>query len=522
MSDPPRPTLTSIPPRPDASTEVGKRVGRYELRRKLPNGGIGTLWVASAAGKEAVLERVKRRLLSDPAVAERVFHAARAAARIEHPNVVATLDVMVSDGELCIVTELVKGERLEAIVRGATAQGQPLPPAVVVRLLLDLLAGLDAGHALADGSGVHGGLAPDNVLVTKEGRGVLLGFGLAKAFVGTPGSAAKSRERVGYQAPEQLGSAPTSDARSDLFALGVLAWELFAGVRLFDSKYEAAAAQKILTTTPPRLDELGKGSPALAEVVARALQRDPSARFATAREMASALTGAAEGVASAEEVAAEVRRAVEPHAHRRRKSLEPAEWPTDEGPTIPRAPKVPTFSAEEAPTVPRGTSRPPAPAPKVEEAPSEQAGTWSDVEPETAQRAAISAEPVVSTDVVAAPGRARRGRWVAVAVAALVVVAALVATFSAKRAPSDGSAAEAPKPPRDAVTIPAVAPAPSAEPAPDSPPPAPAADTALPQVAEPPAVPPTAAQSAEPAPLPADPTPRPAKRPTKRFDPSSI
>lgn len=343
MPEPPRPTLTSIPPRPDTSKEVGTRIGRYELVREIATGGMGSVWVASAAGNRVALKRVKKHLLSDPALAERVFQAARAAMRIKHENVVATLDVMVNDGELCIVTELVDAEHLKALVRAATTHKMPLSGAVSVRILLDVLAGLEAAHACdAKEPALHGDLSPENVFVTTDGRAMLIDFGLAKAFVGTAASPAKNREKVGYQAPEQLRPAPTSDARSDIFAVGVLAWELLADKRLFESKYEAAIAQKILTTTPPKLDALGKASPALAAVIARALERDARKRFASAKEMAAALTeAAAGGIASAADVAVTVDNLVGVQLQARRKALETVDWPGEEPPTIPKAARVP-------------------------------------------------------------------------------------------------------------------------------------------------------------------------------------
>lgn len=229
----------------------------------------------------------------DPEFVAMFLDEARLAARVRHPNVVSPLDVISCPPELFIVMEYVHGPSLSRLLKRATPE--TVPPRVAVAIIGQVLLGLHAAHEATGEGGeplelVHRDVSPQNIMVTKDGVARIVDFGIAKAKARShqtdPG---KLKGKLGYMAPEQV-NLESVDRRADVFAVGVVLWELLAGRRLFSSDNPGASVQKLLhgeIEAPSRLvPELPS---ALEEVVLKALARLPAERFQSARAMAEAL-----------------------------------------------------------------------------------------------------------------------------------------------------------------------------------------------------------------------------------------
>jgi serine/threonine-protein kinase len=201
-----------------------KRVGSFVIRRKLAQGGMGVVYLGwqPALERHVILKRLRAELGRDTGVVERFEREARAAAAIHHQNVVAVYDCFRSDGERYIAEEYVRGENLETLL----AAGGPLPPRVAALIALSVASGLEAIHAAGV---VHRDLKPANVLVSTSGAAKLADFGIARVGAADrltrPGTAIGS---LPYMAPEQM-QGEAGDSRSDIYAFGVLLYELLTG-----------------------------------------------------------------------------------------------------------------------------------------------------------------------------------------------------------------------------------------------------------------------------------------------------
>lgn len=295
----------SIPSEPVSRLE-GRMLGRYRLLAHIANGGMASVHVARAEGTLGFERLVAVKLLhphlaGEPEFVHMIADEARMAARIRNPKVVATLDVD-EDPELglYLVMEYVEGDHLGSLLRALNASGEAMPPAVAVRIVLDLLEGLGAAHELTDAYGaptpiIHRDVSPHNVLVGVDGMSRLADFGVARAEARlTQTQEGRFKGKIAYMAPEQLADG-VADVRSDLFAAGIVLWETLTGSRLFRAESTAQILKRLLHDPIPRVDALDPTLAPLADVVAKALARDPNERFASASEMANALAEAATG-----------------------------------------------------------------------------------------------------------------------------------------------------------------------------------------------------------------------------------
>ncbi len=308
------------------------RSSRYELLVKIASGGMATVYVGRlsstiGASRLVAIKRAHAHLLEDPAFAKMLIAEARLATRIHHPNVVAVQNVEEIEGELLLVMDYVEGASLADLMQ---FEERPLPARVAVRALLDACAGLHAAHELVDDDGrplgiVHRDVSPHNILLGIEGIARLTDFGIAKSSNHTASGGRTTtgalKGKVSYMAPEYIESA-TLDVRSDVFALGIVAWETLTRRRLFRGPTEVESLKLVLLTEVPRPSEVAPWlGPALDEVILKALARSPAARFATAAELAEALETAARQsdlIAKHTDVAAFVRAAAgEGLEHRR-------------------------------------------------------------------------------------------------------------------------------------------------------------------------------------------------------------
>jgi len=248
--------------------------------------------------RTVAIKRLHENLARNPAFVAMLIDEARLASRIDHPNVVATLDVVTEGDEVFVVMDYVKGASLASILDAARERGERIPAGIAVSLVVDVLHGLHAAHEARSERGeplriVHRDVSPHNVLVGVDGAARVADFGVAKAI----GRVQATRDgqikgKLSYMAPEQaLGRA--LDARADVFAAGIVLWEALTGRHLFARDAEAQTMAAVLgdPIDPPSAYAPGL-APALDEAVTRALARDPDARFASARDLAIALEDA--------------------------------------------------------------------------------------------------------------------------------------------------------------------------------------------------------------------------------------
>jgi serine/threonine-protein kinase len=254
----------------------------------------GRLLGPSGFSRTVAIKRLHAHLSEDPDFVAMFLDEARLAARIHHPNVIQTLDVESSEGELFVVLDYVHGDSLSRLLREARRLGEPATPALVGTILFGALEGLHAAHEARDSSGepldlVHRDVSPHNILVGSDGIARVLDFGVAKAR----GRAQTTRVgqlkgKLAYMAPEQLRGKVTR--RSDVFSASIVLWEALTGTRLFQGDDEGEVIERLLHAPIPSPRQHAPGvTRELEGVVMRGLARDPSNRFATARDMAIAL-----------------------------------------------------------------------------------------------------------------------------------------------------------------------------------------------------------------------------------------
>jgi serine/threonine-protein kinase len=262
-------------------------------------GGMATLHYGRLAGsagfsRTVAVKRLHAHLSEDPDFVAMFLDEARLAARIHHPNVIQTLDVESSEGELFVVLDYVHGDSLSRLQREARRTGDVPAHSVVGAILFGVLQGLHAAHEARDANGqpldlVHRDVSPHNVLIGTDGVARVLDFGVAKAR----GRAQTTRHgqlkgKLAYMAPEQLRG--TVSRRSDIFSASIVLWEALAGTRLFQGDDEGAIIDRLMLAPIPSPRSVSPSvSSALEAVVMRGLERDPDKRFQTAREMAVAL-----------------------------------------------------------------------------------------------------------------------------------------------------------------------------------------------------------------------------------------
>jgi len=305
-------------------------IGRYAIYDAIATGGMATIHLGRLSGpvgfaKTVAVKRLHAQFAHDPEFVAMFLDEARLAARIQHPNVVQTLDVVSTDGELFLVMEYVRGETLSRLVRAAHSAGESVPPRIVVALISGVLQGLHAAHEAVDDSNralalVHRDVSPQNVLVGLDGTARLLDFGVAKAENKTSSTReGQLKGKLLYMSPEQLEGEDV-DRRTDIYATAIVLFEALTGKRMFSGKSEGAQIAKITRgeiVLPSSMD------PALAPfdaVLKKAAALAASDRHATAREFALALEKIVPP-APATEVAAWVERIAGPTLEERAKRV---------------------------------------------------------------------------------------------------------------------------------------------------------------------------------------------------------
>jgi serine/threonine protein kinase len=291
-------TANASGPVPTNEDGLPKRFGKYTLLRVLAKGGMAELFLAiqkSVAGFEKliVIKRILPSMNQDRAFIDMLLHEARIAATLSHPNIVQIFDVGQAEGLYFIAMEHVHGEDIRSIVRGMKAkQVAEFPLEHALAITTGMCAGLAYAHEKRDLDGselniVHRDISPQNVVVTFSGDVKIVDFGIAKSDTkaSTETRSGKLKGKVPYMSPEQARGEPI-DARSDIFATGVMLFELTTGKRLFKGSSEFETLKLICEREYPRPSQVRPGyPPELERIVMKALAKDKAERYQSAREM---------------------------------------------------------------------------------------------------------------------------------------------------------------------------------------------------------------------------------------------
>jgi Na+/proline symporter/serine/threonine protein kinase len=281
--------------------DEGAVFGKYQLIGSLGRGGMADVFLARSRdpmdfNKLVVVKRLRTIDGTDAGFVDMFLDEARLSARLTHPNIVQTYEVGECDGSYYIAMQFLEGQPLVKLAEHQHSSGERLPLAVWVRIVADALSGLHYAHELKDYGGaqlhvVHRDVSPDNIFVTYQGQVKIVDFGIAKATLNTSKTqAGMVKGKAAYMAPEQAAS-KAIDGRADVFAIGVVLWEGITGKRLFSGD-TIQALHKLLATDIPRARTIVENlDPALDDVVAKALSKNPGDRFQSAQEMRDALEG---------------------------------------------------------------------------------------------------------------------------------------------------------------------------------------------------------------------------------------
>ncbi len=281
-------------------SQAPRVVGRYALYGKLAAGGMATVHFGRLIGpvgfsRTVAIKRLHPQFSKDPEFVAMFLDEARIAARIQHPNVVATVDVVAMEEELFLVMDYIRGESFSRLVRQSRKRNIPVELGTLGSIMAGALHGLHAAHEAKDERGVplevvHRDVSPQNILVGVDGVARVLDFGVAKAAARVQVTRdGQMKGKLSYMSPEQLAGSGV-DRRTDLFAAAIVFWEALTGRRLFEGS-DARAVLEMILTAPISLPSLfdPKIPPELDAVVKKGLERDPNVRYQTAREFAIAI-----------------------------------------------------------------------------------------------------------------------------------------------------------------------------------------------------------------------------------------
>jgi eukaryotic-like serine/threonine-protein kinase len=275
-------------------------VGRYSIFGPIASGGMATVHYGRLNGpvgfsRTVAVKRMHQHLAAMPILAASFVDEARLAARVKHPNVVPTIDVLHEEDEVLLVMEYVHGVSLSDLIDAAVACGERVPVKTAASIVCGMLHGLHAAHEAKDEQGaslglVHRDVSPQNVLVGTDGVARVVDFGVAKAR----GRIQTTQEgqlkgKLPYMSPEQLLSMELT-RQTDVYAAAVVLWETLACRRLFDAESEGALVKQILDGTVEPASRHATDLPEGVEAIVRkGLARNLSERFRSAKEMAVAL-----------------------------------------------------------------------------------------------------------------------------------------------------------------------------------------------------------------------------------------
>jgi len=284
---------------------TGTTLSHYRILEKIGAGGMGEVYRAHdpRLGRDVAIKILPQAFAGDPDRLRRFEQEARSAAALNHPNIVSIYDVGTWEyGTPYVVSELLEGETLRAcLLKG------PLPVRKAIEVSSHIALGLAAAHEKGI---VHRDLKPENLFLTKDGQVKILDFGLAKLLpenvlsatlattTATQTASTKIMGTVGYMSPEQVRG-QALDQRTDIFSLGAVIYEMLSGRRAFRGATTADTISAILTCDPPELTANNQSiPPVLSGIVRRSLEKNPSDRFQSVRDVAFAVAAIAEAPAT--------------------------------------------------------------------------------------------------------------------------------------------------------------------------------------------------------------------------------
>lgn len=273
---------------------MSETFGKYQILRHLADGGMATIWVAEQIGPQGFARYVAiKRLLPEfehnPLLREMFLDEARLASELSHPHIGQVYELGEVNGEHFIAMELIDGLSLEDVIQ-QYAQSGPIPAELAARLMVNILDALEYAHRANDRDGkplgiVHRDVTPSNILISNDGIAKLVDFGVAKATkhrTATQSGAIKGK--YAYMSPEQI-SGQEITPQSDIFALGITFFELLTGKKPFGDDLVAVSA--IIKDPTPDPRELRPGIPnAFVQILSKALEKDRTQRYPSARSMA--------------------------------------------------------------------------------------------------------------------------------------------------------------------------------------------------------------------------------------------
>ncbi|MEM6955230.1 MAG: serine/threonine-protein kinase [Myxococcota bacterium] len=289
-----------------------RRFGRYETLFRIAGGGMAEVYAARIVGeggfeKVVALKRMLPSLAEDERFVSMFLDEGRVAANISSPHVVQTLDLgRADDDSLYLVMELVVGLPLSQLIRGVLQSGEYVNLSIAAEILAQAAIGLDDAHQASTPMGeplqlIHRDISPQNILVDRTGRTRITDFGVARAMQShSHTQTGEVKGKMAYFAPEQAKGG-TLTSRVDIFALGIVGWELITARRLFKSDNPLNTLRKVIEEDIPSVTQHRPGIPeALAACIAKALERNPDDRFETGRDFAAALRAAVPRVKAGE------------------------------------------------------------------------------------------------------------------------------------------------------------------------------------------------------------------------------
>ncbi|RKH39157.1 serine/threonine protein kinase [Corallococcus sicarius] len=277
------------------------QLGKYQLVRKLASGGMAEVFLVKAAGprgfeKTLVLKRILPHLAEDEAFVEMFLGEAKLAAQLDHPNVVQIFDFGEADGSYFLAMEYIDGPTLRRLIKQSVAQQAPLPVAVCAKLVASAAEGLAFAHELTDPETgallglIHRDISPENILVSRQGAVKVVDFGIAKvAGQSHRTQTGVVKGKVAYMPPEQL-QAKAMDARVDVYALGMVLYELLTGRRPFEATTDVSMMQAILFEPfVPAVERRADLPVAMQRILEKALAKDREQRYPDCRAFQSDL-----------------------------------------------------------------------------------------------------------------------------------------------------------------------------------------------------------------------------------------
>ncbi|UCH84103.1 MAG: serine/threonine protein kinase [Candidatus Latescibacterota bacterium] len=268
---------------------IGQKLSHYRFTDRISEGGMGTVYKAEDFALErTVAIKMIKPSHQDPVIAtKRFLREAQAISRIDHPNVVTVYEIIQKGDASFLIMQYVEGQSLRACL-----SKRQMDPGTALRIASEIAAGLEAAHQIGV---VHRDVKPENIIIEPSGRPKVLDFGVARLI--DRSTLTRKGKIVGtlpYMSPESVKGSPV-DARSDVYSLGVVLYEMLSGMVPLDDKEEAALFFKVINVKPGPVSTHVPGlSPGVDRILAKALAKDPDRRYQTAAEMGQDIVAASE------------------------------------------------------------------------------------------------------------------------------------------------------------------------------------------------------------------------------------